>query len=81
MNIHVHHIDYRRVGNERFGDLVVICSGCHDELHRWIDAKIKPWRTRRRVMDKLRPVMLRRLLAIHDAHRGLREAYEQARYD
>lgn len=33
LNIHLHHLDYSRMGFERDEDLVALCSSCHNELH------------------------------------------------
>ena len=33
--LHVHHRTYQRLGNELRGDLVVLCSDCHDAFHRF----------------------------------------------
>lgn len=32
-NLHVHHLDYRSLWNERYNDVVVLCEVCHDNLH------------------------------------------------
>jgi hypothetical protein len=32
--LHVHHKTYRRLGNERASDLMVVCRGCHDKIHK-----------------------------------------------
>jgi hypothetical protein len=42
----VHHVTYRRVGDERFSDLRIICHPCHLELHprlkkRVIDGRVQ----------------------------------------
>jgi hypothetical protein len=31
--LEVHHLTYERVGCERFGDLIVLCSDCHRQEH------------------------------------------------
>lgn len=70
-NIHVHHICYDNIGNERFGDLVVICNGCHQLLHDRIDRMRKGGRRSRAfVMRRMLPVMRRRLVFIHESWRG-----------
>ena len=33
--LHVHHRTYVRLGNERQGDLVVLCDDCHSLFHRF----------------------------------------------
>ncbi len=38
-SMHVHHCSYDRVGAETAADLVALCKGCHEELHRRFDAK------------------------------------------
>jgi hypothetical protein len=34
----LHHRSYRRLGQERFEDMVACCRGCHDRIHAVIDA-------------------------------------------
>jgi len=67
-NMHVHHIDYDRIGNENFGDLIVICAVCHNTLHKFFDRMVAKGFDRRRVMKKLKPYCVRRLLLIHEIH-------------
>jgi len=31
---HVHHLSYKNRGNERFGDVCVLCDECHEALHK-----------------------------------------------
>lgn len=31
--IQVHHLTYKRCGNERPDDVVVLCRSCHEEIH------------------------------------------------
>lgn len=64
-NIDTHHIDYSRIGNERFGDLIVICRSCHKELHDFIDKLVVKGFAKRRVMDRLKPYCVRKLLKVH----------------
>lgn len=33
--LHVHHRTYVRLGEEKEGDLVVVCSDCHDIFHQY----------------------------------------------
>lgn len=35
----LHHIYYSRLGSERTGDLIVLCSNCHQKLHDFLDSK------------------------------------------
>lgn len=35
VRLEVHHITYERLGEERLGDLMVLCRECHAEAHRW----------------------------------------------
>ncbi len=30
---HVHHLTYERMGDELLSDLVLLCRGCHEEIH------------------------------------------------
>jgi 5-methylcytosine-specific restriction endonuclease McrA len=32
--LQVHHNTYKRIGNERLNDLVLLCDDCHKEAHR-----------------------------------------------
>lgn len=32
-NLHVHHLDYAKLGNEPLSDLRVLCKKCHKDLH------------------------------------------------
>ncbi|HEX5449167.1 MAG TPA: HNH endonuclease signature motif containing protein [Gaiellaceae bacterium] len=43
--LHVHHLHYERVGAEDEGDLAVLCSFCHTNLHdgRRGDPANRPW--------------------------------------
>lgn len=40
--IHVHHIHYRNLGNEKLEDLMVLCKSCHEEEHKRLDSLKKP---------------------------------------
>lgn len=31
---HVHHETYERLGRERLTDLLAVCNGCHESIHR-----------------------------------------------
>ena len=33
-NLVVHHVTYRRLGNESLDDLVTLCDSCHFEVHK-----------------------------------------------
>jgi hypothetical protein len=33
--LQVHHVTYDHIGNERPGELVVLCRDCHEDQHRW----------------------------------------------
>lgn len=32
-NLHIHHLNYRNLGQERMRDLEVLCGDCHQRLH------------------------------------------------
>jgi 5-methylcytosine-specific restriction endonuclease McrA len=32
--LHVHHVEYDRLGRELPGDLIVLCPDCHEHAHR-----------------------------------------------
>lgn len=32
---HCHHITYKRLGNEKYKDLVTVCPVCHNEIHKF----------------------------------------------
>lgn len=34
VELHVHHLNYKRLGRERQSDLRVLCEKCHREVHR-----------------------------------------------
>lgn len=36
---HVHHKSYKHIGNERLGELMLVCYECHEILHKKKDAK------------------------------------------
>jgi 5-methylcytosine-specific restriction endonuclease McrA len=36
---HVHHKSYKHIGYERNGELMLVCYGCHEILHKKKDAK------------------------------------------
>jgi len=41
--LHLHHLTYERLGEERFEDVMIICRPCHDEEHgRGAESKQKP---------------------------------------
>ena len=31
--LHVHHLNYERLGHERAEDVMVLCARCHNDLH------------------------------------------------
>jgi hypothetical protein len=33
--LQVHHLTYARIGNERDGDLIVLCEQCHGREHKF----------------------------------------------
>lgn len=72
-NINLHHLTYESIGNEQFGDLLVCCRDCHEELHVIIDRLRKGRRSNRYVMQKLAPVCKRRIISIHETHLKLQE--------
>ena len=67
-NLNTHHIDYERIGNERFIDLVVVCCECHIDFHRFIRKMEKKGFKRTRVMNRMRPYIIRRMLEIHNLY-------------
>ena len=62
----VHHIDYRRIGDELVSDLIVVCIECHELLEEFVGRVGKRF-GRRRVMDKLKPYCIRRMLKVHQS--------------
>ncbi len=36
VKLHAHHCSYDNVGNEQPGDLIVLCSRCHSEVHKLV---------------------------------------------
>ena len=67
----VHHIDYTNIGREQFGDLVVICPTCHEELHDWINGMVRIGLFKRQAMERLKHICTVRLLQIHDCWREI----------
>lgn len=65
----MHHITYERVGREYFEDLMVVCSGCHDLIEAFIKRMMAAGRNRKRVMKRIAPYAIRRLLMVHDLWR------------
>ena len=39
LGYHIHHKSYKRLGNERLGDLMFLCENCHKEVHIALRAK------------------------------------------
>ncbi len=39
----LHHLNYERLGNERYEDLEPMCRACHEALHRILDGS-RQWR-------------------------------------
>ncbi len=37
VKLHAHHVSYDRVGAEQPGDLIVVCSRCHEEIHKLVN--------------------------------------------
>lgn len=33
-NLHLHHVTYIRLTKERIEDLLILCSSCHDKMHK-----------------------------------------------
>lgn len=66
----VHHITYERFGRELFKDLIVVCDGCHELLHAFITRMSDKGFPRRKVMERLAPRCIRRLLNLHDIFRS-----------
>jgi 5-methylcytosine-specific restriction endonuclease McrA len=44
---HLHHRDYRHLGDERLADLIPLDRDCHDRLHALLDSAARPPRTQR----------------------------------
>lgn len=65
-NINTHHISYENIGDERFIDLIVICRPCHQLLHDFIAKMVEKGFSQRRVMEKLQPYCVRRLVVVHE---------------
>lgn len=36
-NLRVHHITYRRIGDEDLSDLITLCASCHEKVHSALD--------------------------------------------
>ena len=44
----VHHLTYKRIGNERITDLQLLCYDCHERIHLSKDEKIDKEKTKKR---------------------------------
>lgn len=64
-NMETHHLDYERIGNEEFGDLIVVCSDCHRLLHEFIKKLVGKGFGREAVMRRMKFCCQRRLIRIH----------------
>lgn len=38
--LQIHHITYKRIGKERWGDVVSICGDCHQKIHFGENSKL-----------------------------------------
>lgn len=43
--INIHHKSYKRIGNERLNDLIVLCNLCHSKLHKAYNNKVSTHHT------------------------------------
>jgi len=41
MRFELHHLSHKHLGNERPSEVLLVCRGCHDELHRELEAAAK----------------------------------------
>ena len=69
ININSHHMDYSRIGNEKLTDLIVICRPCHETIHKFVDKMGERGFSRGRVLSRLKPYCIRRMVLIHELHR------------
>jgi 5-methylcytosine-specific restriction endonuclease McrA len=42
LDLQVHHRTYKRVGNERLNDLIVLCESCHEKFHETLGKQAGP---------------------------------------
>lgn len=40
--LHVHHMTYKNIGNEKDSELVTLCKTCHFNLHEFVNLNKKP---------------------------------------
>ncbi len=62
----VHHLDYARLGRERFSDLMVVSAACHRKLHAFIERMYAKGFDRQCVLARLKPYCIRKILKLHD---------------
>nr|WP_313519507.1 HNH endonuclease [Brevundimonas diminuta] len=54
----LHHRTYKRIGEERLMDLVLVCRDCHSDIHDFEDrAGAHPWRATNKTLRKKRKAL------------------------
>ncbi len=55
-NLNLHHRTYKRIGNERLDDLVVVCKECHYHIHQFYfnEMKIKNLYKATKIMRRIK---------------------------
>lgn len=50
-NLHIHHLNYKNLGDENIKDLRVVCEVCHEQIHHRKEKGQKPLR-RKKILRK-----------------------------
>lgn len=59
LNLEIHHLNYKNLGNEKLEDLIVLCKNCHKIVHEcknsinFIEKDNKKSKNKRKEMPKL----------------------------
>jgi len=60
--MHHHHKSYKRIGNERLNDIIILCEQCHSQAHNVLriehSQKINAWNVHKRLKRKKSPYAL-----------------------
>lgn len=65
-NLHVHHISYKRLGNESERDVVCLCRDCHMKVHEIKDAVRDIYGEGQYALDKWKDEMIRQYQEFFD---------------
>lgn len=51
----LHHKTYKRLGHENFGDLIMLCSECHEKLHLYAKGRFSIFKSTKQFIHKNKP--------------------------